>query len=53
MAEYLINDKSIILVLLSFIPFRQREIVMTKMHTTADLLNDRLVDMAFITEFRD
>lgn len=24
---------------------------MTKMHTTADLLNDRLVDMAFITTF--
>ena len=39
------------LVLLSFISFRQRDIVMTKIHTTADLLNDRLVDMAFITEF--
>jgi len=24
---------------------------MTKMHTTAELLNDRLVDMAFITAF--
>lgn len=24
---------------------------MTKMHTTADLLNDKLVDMAFITAF--
>lgn len=24
---------------------------MTKMHTTADLLNDKLIDMAFITAF--
>lgn len=39
------------LVLLSFIPFKTEKIVMTKMHTTADLLNDKLVDMAFITAF--
>lgn len=50
MTEYQSNDKSI-LVLLSFIPFRQREIVMTKAHTKSDLLNDQLVDMAFITAF--
>lgn len=37
------------LVLLSFIPLRQREIVMTD--TTRSLLSDKMVDMAFITEF--
>lgn len=37
------------LVLLSFIPLRQREIVMT--NTTRSLLSDKMVDMAFITEF--
>lgn len=40
-----------LLVLLSSIFFRQRDIVMTKMNTTACLLNDKLLDMAFITEF--
>lgn len=38
------------LVLLSFIPLRQREIVMTDT-TTRSLLSDKMVDMAFITEF--
>lgn len=35
--------------LLSFIPLRQREIIMTD--TTQSLLSDKMVDMAFITEF--
>lgn len=38
------------LVLLSFISLRQREIVMTDT-TTRSLLSDKMVDMAFITEF--
>ncbi|CCQ42327.1 putative phage protein [Yersinia enterocolitica (type O:5) str. YE53/03] len=38
------------LVLLSFISLRQREIVMTDI-TTRSLLSDKMVDMAFITEF--
>ena len=37
------------LVLLSFIPLRQRETVMTD--TTRSLLSDKMVDMAFIMEF--
>ncbi len=49
MAEYQVNDKAITLVLLSFIPLRQRDIVMTD--TTQSLLSDKMVDMAFITEF--
>lgn len=39
------------LVLLSFIPLRQREIVMTETNTNTGLLSDKMVDMAFITEF--
>lgn len=50
MAEYQSNDKSIFLVLLSFIPLRQREIVMTDTKTPS-LLSDKMVDMAFITEY--
>lgn len=50
MAEYQSNDKKSFLVLLSFIPLRQREIVMTDT-TTRSLLSDKMVDMAFITEY--
>ncbi|CAI2534834.1 Predicted transcriptional regulator [Serratia proteamaculans] len=50
MAEYQSNDKQSFLVLLSFIPLRQREIVM-KDTTTRSLLSDKMVDMAFITEY--
>lgn len=50
MAEYRDNDKSIIPVLLSFIPLRQREIVMTDTKPR-NLLSDKMVDMGFITEF--
>ena len=39
-----------LLVLLSFIFLRQREIVMTDI-TTRSLLSDKMVDMVFITEF--
>lgn len=38
------------LVLLSFIPLRQREVIMTDT-TTRSLLIDKMVDMAFITEY--
>lgn len=38
------------LVFLSFIPLRQREIVMTD-KTTRNLLSDKMVDMVFITEY--
>lgn len=51
MAEYQLTINQSFLALLSFIPFKAEKIVMTKMHTTADLLNDKLVDMAFITAF--
>ena len=36
--------------LLSSIPLRQREIIMTD-ETTRSLLSDKMVDMAFITEY--
>jgi len=39
-----------LLALLSFIPLRQREIIM-KNTTTQSLLSDKMVDMVFITEF--
>lgn len=50
MAEYPVNDKSIIPGTPVFHSLRQREIVMTDI-TARSLLSDKMVDMAFITEF--
>lgn len=50
MAEYQSNDKSIIPGAPVFHFLRQREIVMTDT-TTQSLLSDKMVDMAFITEY--
>lgn len=50
MAEYQVNDKSIIPGAPVFHSFKTEKIVMTN-KTAQSLLSDKMVDMSFITEF--